>query len=1626
MYNWGVMRARFSLLALLALLWPAAAQEHTPLFINAEIQRTTGHLLAGVSLKCTRRLDLPEDIIGRQWRQLDAYFRKRLAETPALRDRAWRAAADPGARRARLETMLGARVQAQTGAAHLLHRGAVRVEELEVPTDTGGARALLFVPPGEARPPVLIAIPPDETPRERFAGVEEGSSAPAAWLTALLARGVAVAVMSTVERTRDHPLCQRTRGKDRRHILHRLAFVVGRTAPGIEAGQARALAASLAARSDLDGKRLAIAGFGQGGMTALLAAALDERFTGALVGDYFDQREDGWQEPVDRMLYGQLLEFGDAELAAMIAPRKLILLRGNIPAARFAAELGRARRLAPSHLEAGEGQEFDAAAAEKCAALLGAGDTAAVPVDWRAAREKAACMRDRHFEAVLGALRAEIDSSEAVRRQRWGLETATPATAPAKAEALRKELVRLMGQTTEPRLPLNPRTRLIRVTDKYLGFDVLLDVIDGVEAYGQLLVPRGAGGRLPAVVAQHGLGGQPKDITTLGPKPDTPYHGFGAKLAEEGYVVFAPYVVHPIPQAKLINPLVRMAGALGRMRVSPEVTKLNAIVDFLSSLPWVDPERIGYYGLSYGGYSAIWMGPRETRLKAVVVSGHFNDWRTKITNDENPTSYLLHPDEDFYNWDVLRRFTHVELLAAMYPRAACVEFAERDGTTTPAWHERSWREVERVARAFGAPERFVRDHFDGVHEIQAVGALEFLNRWLRPELPAGRDYRYPLWPSLRPLPGLGDIHPDTFPYETMTLTSDQRIRGAFHVTAGQPRFQGIRIRVSRTGQPGPLVIRYGTREGAADLGEARIPAERVYPLYDLWVEAPVAPRPLTPGRQYHFEVAAASGKMPRHFYTIYGPKLAGGKRYPEQFALSFRLLDGRPLPKNETFAFLPDYLGPYRSGADVVRRAPGASGGVRLSGEWKLETTGITDEPGRYAADDLRAFLKNAFGIAPAAAGAKTVHLRVQPYVKGVIKPEGYRIEAGEGGVVVLATTGRGLLRGVFALEDEMRDAGAPLLRPGVTVRNPRLARRITTSIIPGGERYTETSRELLYTDGLLERIAHDGFNGVWIWLNVEEATVNSRVLPELSDEQAQIRLERVQDLARRARRYGIDVYAYLATGYHHWIPESFFEKYPELRGYGAWARPLCTSQKKSLDYYDETVRTIFRVAPDLKGLVAIYDSEGFYYCGHTERTRVKCPRCRQRTNEELAREVLTTLMNAMRAQGGPDKEFIAWDYGDAEVQSTHLDWINRLLPQLPKGMMAMTDFSKNGEVERDGVKHFTGDYNLTLVGPPQQFLDQQRLTTGSGNEFIAKTEHAISQEFIFVPYIPAMEQWARRIDKIREFTLGGWFGNWCHYGYTPSTPARLINRMSWDPAPASGEALETLARARFGAAAPRVRNAWRHFSEGIREFPYSDRVARTPGPLQKGPSNPFFLDASVPGFGRWRAWQNDLHWTEPWGPAIATKYLRRVLEAFQAGIGELEQGRGQAQGADREALDEEWRIARTIESSLQSTLHLAEWIRVRDLAKDAPERYAAELRAIALRELANARGILPVLEADSRLGHASEGGGLVRGGLFTPDLVRWKTGMLEDLLVRQLPAFGKLPVELPPGGGLDSLVSVH
>ena len=70
---------------------------------------------------------------------------------------------------------------------------------------------------------------------------------------------------------------------------------------------------------------MVVFGYGEGGLIALYAAALDPRIEAVCVSGVFGDRSDVWRQPVDRNVFGLLEQFGDAEVAALIAPRKLVV-----------------------------------------------------------------------------------------------------------------------------------------------------------------------------------------------------------------------------------------------------------------------------------------------------------------------------------------------------------------------------------------------------------------------------------------------------------------------------------------------------------------------------------------------------------------------------------------------------------------------------------------------------------------------------------------------------------------------------------------------------------------------------------------------------------------------------------------------------------------------------------------------------------------------------------------------------------------------------------------------------------------------------------------------------------------------------------------------------------------------------------------------------------------------------------------------------------------------------------------------------------------------------------------------------------------------------------------------------
>src|SRR4029077_670020 len=111
-----------------------------------------------------------------------------------------------------------------------------------------------------------------------------------------------------------------------REWIYRQAYQMGRHVIGYEVQKVLAAVDWIEGRAKPGSKsKGGGGGHSGGGLVAFYAAAADPRIDAALVSGYFGPRERVWAEPIYRNIWGLLREFGDAEIATLIAPRGLVV-----------------------------------------------------------------------------------------------------------------------------------------------------------------------------------------------------------------------------------------------------------------------------------------------------------------------------------------------------------------------------------------------------------------------------------------------------------------------------------------------------------------------------------------------------------------------------------------------------------------------------------------------------------------------------------------------------------------------------------------------------------------------------------------------------------------------------------------------------------------------------------------------------------------------------------------------------------------------------------------------------------------------------------------------------------------------------------------------------------------------------------------------------------------------------------------------------------------------------------------------------------------------------------------------------------------------------------------------------
>jgi dienelactone hydrolase len=634
------------------------------------------------------------------------------------------------------------------------------------------AEGLLLQPEGNAVARV-VAIPDADWTPEMLVGLAPGVQPAAQFARRLAENGCQVMVPVLINRDDTFsgiPGIGMT-NEPHREWIYRMAYEVGRHLIGFEVQKVLAAIDWFESENQTSPAPIGVMGYGEGGLLALYCAAIDLRIDATLVSGYFQQREGLWKEPIYRDVWGLVREFGDAELASLIAPRSLLVEASRGPevagpppvtqvhkegacpngklvspplesvqleverARPFFAGLKSEQKLQLVVSEGGRGQPGSEEAVQAFMRSMG------VRVGLKPLREAPRDARQNfdpesrlhsQFDQLVGFTQAVIRKSPDRRKDFWAKADASSAERWKETTRHYRDYIweEVIGRLPPPSLPAHPRTRLVYDAPKFRGYEVVLDVWPDVFAYGLLLVPKDIkpGERRPVVVCQHGLEGRPQDLAD--PKVDSHYyHHFAASLADEGFVTYSPQ--NPYIGKDRFRIIQRMGHPLKLALYSFIIGQHDQTLNWLAEQSFVDPERIGFYGLSYGGKTAVRVPPFLDRYALSICSGDFNEWVWKTTNVLSSYSYLLWGEYDMYEFNFANVVNYADLANLMAPRPFMVERGHDDGVGMDEWVSFEYAKVRRFYDKMGIPDRTALEFFNGPHMIHGVGTFEFLRRHLK-------------------------------------------------------------------------------------------------------------------------------------------------------------------------------------------------------------------------------------------------------------------------------------------------------------------------------------------------------------------------------------------------------------------------------------------------------------------------------------------------------------------------------------------------------------------------------------------------------------------------------------------------------------------------------------------------------------------------------------------------------------------------------------------------------------------------------------------------------------------------------------------------------------------------------
>ena len=287
-----------------------------------------------------------------------------------------------------------------------------------------------------------------------------------------------------------------------------------------------------------------------------------------------------------------------------------------------------------------------------------------------------------------------------------------------RADAIRTHILVSAGLWPMPaKTPLDPRLSAALKRQDYSAQAVTLETWPGFYLVGNLYRPIGKRGPFPAILSAHGHWKRGRFENTA----EASVPGRAITLARQGYIVFSysmigydemsAYMVHRVEQTP-------QRQIWGFSAMGLQLWNSIRALDFLASLPDVDPTRIGMTGASGGATQTLLLAAVDARVRVAapvnMVSAHFQGG---CVCENGP---LLRID-----------CTNVDIAAALSPRPCLLVSATGDWTKNTPQVE--FPALKAVYSLFGASDRIANIHLDYPHNYNKESreaVYSWFGKWL--------------------------------------------------------------------------------------------------------------------------------------------------------------------------------------------------------------------------------------------------------------------------------------------------------------------------------------------------------------------------------------------------------------------------------------------------------------------------------------------------------------------------------------------------------------------------------------------------------------------------------------------------------------------------------------------------------------------------------------------------------------------------------------------------------------------------------------------------------------------------------------------------------------------------------